>query len=157
MHSEEVSISIKTINNLMDDFDNIAIGTTAARALESLYWIALELFNNNTKLNHVNQWAPYKKYKSYLSRSEALSLIKEYAISRGDKEIKFNTSLLIVPGYKFRLTDVLMTNFHQPKSTLLLLIAAAVGDRWKEIYNYALSMDFRFLSYGDACLLKIRN
>jgi S-adenosylmethionine:tRNA ribosyltransferase-isomerase len=156
MHSEEVSISIETIKSLMNKFDTIAIGTTATRALESLYWITLELFNNDIELNHVDQWLPYKKHKNYLNRMDSLEYIHNYLISKQKKSIQFSTSLLIVPGYEFRFVDLLLTNFHQPKSTLLLLIAAAVGDKWKAIYDYALQMNFRFLSYGDACLLKVK-
>ncbi len=156
MHSEEVSISIETIESLMNKFNNIAIGTTATRALESLYWISQELFNNDIELNHVDQWLPYKKHKSYLNRMDSLKCIHKYLTTKQKKSIQFSTSLLIVPGYKFRFVDLLLTNFHQPKSTLLLLIAAAVGDEWKAIYDYALQMNFRFLSYGDACLLKVK-
>jgi len=156
MHSEEVSISIETIESLMNKFNTIAIGTTATRALESLYWISQELFNNDIELNHVDQWLPYKKHKSYLNRMDSLKCIHKYLTTKQKKSIQFSTSLLIVPGYKFRFVDLLLTNFHQPKSTLLLLIAAAVGNEWKAIYDYALQMNFRFLSYGDACLLKVK-
>jgi S-adenosylmethionine:tRNA ribosyltransferase-isomerase len=87
---------------------------------------------------------------------DSLEYIHNYLISKQKTSIQFSTSLLIVPGYEFRFVDLLLTNFHQPKSTLLLLIAAAVGDKWKAIYDYALQMNFRFLSYGDACLLKVK-
>ncbi len=156
MHSEEVHFSIETIESLKENKDILAVGTTSARAIESLYWLSIELFNGNEEISDINQWAPYKNYDKFLSRDESLIFLTNYMRRNKKKSLHFNTSIIIIPGYKFKFIDLILTNFHQPKSTLLLLIAATIGDDWRKVYDYALENNYRFLSYGDACLLKIK-
>ena len=156
MHSEEVHFSIETVESLRENKDILAVGTTSARALESIYWLSLALFNSNEEVSNIDQWAPYKKYDQLLNRKESLAFLTNYMRQNNKKTMCFNTSIIIVPGYKFKFIDLILTNFHQPKSTLLLLIAAAIGNDWREVYDSALENNYRFLSYGDACLLKIK-
>jgi S-adenosylmethionine:tRNA ribosyltransferase-isomerase len=152
MHSEMFSINKSLLNNLLEDLEEerkiVCVGTTSIRTVESLFWAGnnIEEFSR-TKL--VNQWAPYEK-------NEVLSPIKSInnLINIMKNEIlQGKTELIIVPGYKFKFTDGLFTNYHVPKSTLLLLVSAFVGEQWREIYKSALDNDYRFLSYGDSSLL----
>ena len=130
----------------------IAVGTTSVRTLESLYYCGVSCIENGHP-EEVEQWAPYTREYPY-STSEALQAIVDYLDRNGLDELKTGTRKIIVPGFKFRLVDMMVTNFHQPQSTLLLLISAFVGgDDWHKIYDYALENGFRFLSYGDSSLL----
>ncbi len=151
MHREPFSVSIKTLEHLASGRKVIAVGTTSVRTLESLYYIGVGIIENGI-VQDVEQWAPYDREYSY-STEEALNAIVEYLRSNGLEEIKAGTRIIIVPGFKFRLTDALVTNFHQPRSTLLLLVSAFVGGDWRTIYDHALASGFRFLSYGDSSLL----
>ena len=132
----------------------VAVGTTSVRTLESLYYLGCRIAANseNPELM-VTQWEPYEN--SYtLSTSEALQTIVDYLNRKHLPALEAATQIMIVPGFEFRIVQKIITNFHQPKSTLLLLIAAFVGsDNWHKIYDYALNNDFRFLSYGDSSLL----
>lgn len=154
MHSELFSLSkdflIKLIN-LTDDSKLVSVGTTTTRTLESLYYIGVNYIENNYS-NSVDQWAPYLREYKY-SLKESLRAIVNYLEINNLDTLIASTSIIIVPGFKFRLVDVQITNFHQPQSTLLLLIAALVGDSWRQIYSHALANDYRFLSYGDSSLL----
>lgn len=153
MHSEFISVSKKTIQKLINSNKKvIAVGTTSVRTLESLYYIGAELeLNNNAELR-VKQWQPYET-KCEISAQKALENILEY-LTRNNLECLFaDTQIIIAPGYQFKIVEGIITNFHQPKSTLLLLVSAFVNGNWKEIYDYALTHNFRFLSYGDSSLL----
>lgn len=129
----------------------IAVGTTSVRTLESLYYVGVKCIENGQP-EDIGQWMPYEKDYSY-SLEESLDAVLEYLDSKSLDELKVGTRIIIVPGYRFRVVDILVTNFHQPKSTLLLLISAFVDGDWRKIYGYALSHDFRFLSYGDSSVL----
>ena len=128
-----------------------AVGTTSVRTLESLYYIGVKCIENG-RPEDIGQWMPYEKDYAY-TLEEALDAIIGYLDSNSLDELKAGTRIIIVPGYRFRVVDILVTNFHQPKSTLLLLISAFVDGDWRRIYDYALSHDFRFLSYGDSSVL----
>jgi S-adenosylmethionine:tRNA ribosyltransferase-isomerase len=133
----------------------IAVGTTSMRTLESLFYVGADIIEKG-KPEDVRQWAPYDREYSMTTR-QALEAIVGWLDKNGLQELKIGTRIIIVPGFKFRLCDYLVTNFHQPKSTLMLLVAAFVGGDWRTIYDYALSHGFRFLSYGDSNLIKRAN
>ncbi|MFO7574923.1 MAG: S-adenosylmethionine:tRNA ribosyltransferase-isomerase [Bacteroidales bacterium] len=133
----------------------ISVGTTSLRTLESIYWIGVSLVCG--KFNpaigpYVGQWDPYGPHRE-ISPADALDAVYSYIESLSSRVLEARTSLLIVPGYRFRIVKGLITNFHQPRSTLLLLVAAFAGEKWKEMYYYALDNDFRLLSYGDSSLI----
>jgi len=156
MHTEFFSVRKKTIAHLKEKADNIiAVGTTSVRTLESLYYIGVLLQENLEKSAEnlkVTQWQPYEKPET-LSIDEALQQILNYLEKNNLETLKAETQIIIVPDYRFKIVKGIVTNFHQPQSTLLLLISAFVGEEWKKIYDYALGNDFRFLSYGDSSLL----
>ena len=152
MHAEKIEVSKEFIQNLIENLGNIvAVGTTSVRTLESLYYLGVQLHNGDISLL-VNQWEPYESEK-VLSAREALEAILNYMEKTQSNILYATTQIMIVPGYKFNIVNVLITNFHQPKSTLLLLLAAFVGEKWRELYEYALNNDYRFLSYGDSSVL----
>ena len=152
MHAEKIEVSKEFIQNLIENLGNIvAVGTTSVRTLESLYYLGVQLHNGDTSLL-VNQWEPYESEK-FLSARESLEAILNYMEKTQSNILYATTQIMIVPGYKFNIVNVLITNFHQPKSTLLLLLAAFVGEKWRELYEYALNNDYRFLSYGDSSVL----
>jgi S-adenosylmethionine:tRNA ribosyltransferase-isomerase len=157
MHAEQVYLHRESIEKLRSSMDRpvVAVGTTTARLLESLYWHGVKVIMGLSEVVEmdVNQWDPYGPLQdSGITREEALDAIISRCKSTGSELVQGKTSLLIAPGYTFRFPDILITNFHQPKSTLLLLIAAFTGDSWRKAYQYALDHEFRFLSYGDSCL-----
>ncbi|MBK9391504.1 MAG: S-adenosylmethionine:tRNA ribosyltransferase-isomerase [Bacteroidetes bacterium] len=155
MHCEHFVIRRDTIERILESLGKvIAVGTTSVRTLESLYWIGVNMLNDESgqKKITVGQWEPYNCESNY-SAEISLNAIISYMENTGKSNIEASTSIMIVPGYKFRIIDGIITNFHQPCSTLLLLVSALTGDRWKEIYKYALENDFRFLSYEDSSLL----
>jgi S-adenosylmethionine:tRNA ribosyltransferase-isomerase len=123
------------------------------RSLESLYWLGLQMENNsfNPKNPEVLQWEPYEN-EAKINTRKAFQNIVDFLNKTGQETIQFSTQIIILPGYNFKVISGMFTNFHQPQSTLLLLIAAFLGDKWKEIYDYALANNFRFLSYGDSNL-----
>ena len=152
MHAEKIEVSREFIENLIQNLGHIvAVGTTSVRTLESLYYLGVQLHSGDTKLL-VNQWEPYEADKVLTSR-EALEAILNYMHETQSNILYATTQIMIVPGYKFNIVNILITNFHQPKSTLLLLLAAFVGQKWRELYSYALENDYRFLSYGDSSVL----
>ncbi|MDR3246882.1 MAG: S-adenosylmethionine:tRNA ribosyltransferase-isomerase [Prevotellaceae bacterium] len=157
MHAELFSVTRHTIENLIKYQGNIiAVGTTSARTLESLYYLGLLLSGNKDivpEMLTIHQWTPYEIKEHELSVNESLSNIIDYLDKYNLETQIATTQIIIVPGYKFKIVNGLITNFHQPKSTLLLLVSAFVNGEWKKIYDYALSHDFRFLSYGDSSLL----
>jgi len=155
MHTERFFISQPELLKLAENKQIIPVGTTSLRTIESLYWLGSKIRQNPT-INPdnltINQWEPYDQDIS-LSRNEIIETLLEFLDKNGKAKIEASTEIMIIPGYKFRMTDGLITNYHQPHSTLLLLIAAYVGEDWKKIYQYSLKNRFRFLSYGDSSLL----
>ncbi len=156
MHSEHFFISVETIEKLIKNSGKIvAVGTTSMRAIESLYWLGLkpdlETESESTQF-FVDQWEPYT-LRANLSTVESFEKILRYMQRNKLEEMHIATRIIIAPGYEFKITDGLITNFHLPRSTLLLLVSAWTGKEWKRIYDYALGNDFRFLSYGDSSLL----
>ena len=158
MHREQFSVERSLLVKLAKHNGPLAcVGTTSMRTLESLYWIGVRLaadtYPSDRKLYvTLEQWAPYKWTGPVLSKKEAIIAIINYLDAAGSDTLYGETSLMIMPGYSFKMVDVLVTNFHQPGSTLLLLVAAFAGPQWKRAYEYALNNNFRFLSYGDSCL-----
>jgi S-adenosylmethionine:tRNA ribosyltransferase-isomerase len=154
MHAEFFTASLDTIKSLIKtrDRDIIAVGTTSLRTLESLYWMGVKILDQRSDLN-IRQWETYDMVHKNISPTAALEALQDHMIKNGMQKLTSKTQLLIVPGYEFRLVTGLVTNFHQPQSTLLLLVAAFIGKSWKQVYDHALNNNFRFLSYGDGCLL----
>lgn len=156
MHTEFISVSRNTIEQILHRKSNlIVVGTTSLRTVESLYYVGkkLQLNPNATTLEiGVKQWDPYEETNP-ISPAQALQNILDYLSKHQLERLTTETQIIIAPGYQFHYADAIITNFHQPQSTLLLLIAAFVGDDWQRIYQYALAHNFRFLSYGDSSLL----
>lgn len=157
MHAEQVYFPAESLEKLRNSLDRpvIAVGTTTTRLLESLYWHGVKVMQglSEAEVMDVQQWDPYDKLRdATVSREEALDAVISGCNQTGAGVIHGKTSLIIAPGYRFRYPDILITNFHQPRSTLLLLIAAFIGVDWRKAYQYALDHEFRFLSYGDSCL-----
>ena len=160
MHAEYIDVDIDTIEKLKTNIGNItAVGTTSLRTLESLYWMGIKV-QANAALNNpeILQWDVYEDemLEVNFSALEALNFLTDWMNLQNKKTLFTRTQILIVPGYKFRVVNMLVTNFHQPRSTLLLLVAAAIGNDWKKMYDHALKNDFRFLSYGDGNLLFLK-
>lgn len=153
MHSEQVVITTENLKNLLSGKPMVAVGTTSMRTLESIYWYAMKLSRDPSSLFEVLSDDPYRPYPMYLSREEAAGIVLSKMTQSGQQVITGNTSLYVHPGYQFRMCDGLITNFHQPGSTLLLLIAAFVGPDWRLVYREAMDNGYRFLSYGDSSLL----
>jgi S-adenosylmethionine:tRNA ribosyltransferase-isomerase len=154
MHSEQMEITLETIEKLLQHEGKIiAVGTTSVRTLESMYWYGVQLLENKGSLFQIEKLAPYESRSVLPSRRESLEAIRQEMKRSGIDTLFGTTSIFIFPGYPFKLVDGLVTNFHQPGSTLVLLIAALVGKDWKKIYQEALDTDYRFLSYGDSSLL----
>lgn len=157
MHSEFVCVHKSTIEKLLlHDGKAIAVGTTSVRTLESLYYVGLKLLKDKDLSEdelHVCQWEPYADDVKQVSAVKAIEQIREYMEEKNVNLIHFSTQIIIVPGYDYKIVKMLVTNFHQPQSTLLLLVSAFLHGDWKRVYDYALSHDFRFLSYGDSSLL----
>ncbi|MGM9762778.1 MAG: S-adenosylmethionine:tRNA ribosyltransferase-isomerase [Candidatus Cryptobacteroides sp.] len=152
MHREPFVVGLDLLEALLQyDGRIIAVGTTSVRTLESLYYVGVKCIENG-RPGDVGQWEPYEREYGY-SFAEAIGAIITYLKNNGQTEISVGTRIIIVPGFRFRAVNVLVTNFHQPQSTLLLLISAFVNGNWHEIYDYALGHDFRFLSYGDSSVL----
>ena len=152
MHREPFVVSLDLLKRIRDNKSKlIAVGTTSVRTLESLYYVGVSCIENGEPQD-VGQWAPYEREYTY-SLNESLDAIIAYLQSHGLEELKVGTRIIIVPGFRFRLVDILVTNFHQPESTLILLVSAFVDGDWRRIYDYALANGFRFLSYGDSSLL----
>lgn len=156
MHCEHFSIDPKTIEQIFENQGRvIPIGTTSVRTLESLYWLGVKLIQNPSvsfPYLSLGQWEAYELAKT-VSVKESFGALINYIDERNITSLQASTSIMIVPGYEFRITNGMVTNFHQPRSTLLLLISAWAGIRWKDIYTFALESGFRFLSYGDSSLL----
>ncbi len=156
MHSEQLEIKRETIEKLLLHSGKVvAVGTTSVRTLESMYWYGVQLIENQGNRFEIEKLAPYVSRAYCPTRKEALQAILNEMEQSNSDTLFGTTSIFIFPGYKFQLVDGLITNFHQPGSTLVLLIAALVGEDWKKIYQEALDSDYRFLSYGDSSLLWI--
>ena len=157
MHTEYISVRRSTIEQVMQNFGKIiAVGTTSVRTLESLYYIGVTLATHPDATSEeliVRQWMPYEDANNRLTPAEALQNILDYLDKHQLNTLITATQIIIAPGYEFKIVKGIVTNFHQPKSTLLLLISAFVKGDWKNIYDNALGHDFRFLSYGDSSLL----
>ncbi|MBR5352094.1 MAG: S-adenosylmethionine:tRNA ribosyltransferase-isomerase [Bacteroidales bacterium] len=155
MHVEKIEISRSNIECILNHLGHtiIPVGTTTVRTIESVYWFGVKL-NSNSKLDamHVMQWDPYELESLNVSTEQAYRNVLHWMDDHGIEQLEGDTQLMIAPGYRYHVISGLITNFHQPKSTLLLLVSALVGDAWKECYRYALDHQFRFLSYGDSCL-----
>jgi len=160
MHTEIIAVPRKAIENIKRNLGHIVVvGTTTVRTLESLYFLGVRAckarLSNYADMDfHINQFEPYQPENQCVEVSAALQALLDYLEATGQEILHAETQIMIKPGYQFRIIDYMITNFHQPKSTLLLLVSAFVGGDWHTIYDYALSHDFRFLSYGDSSLLK---
>lgn len=156
MHAEFIDVDLQTIEYLATTSDNIiAVGTTSLRTLESLYWLAIKIMQTpEIDVNEINllQWDAYTLEHKHITLHEAMHFLKEWMLDKKLKALIASTQLMVKPGYQFKVCKGLITNFHQPKSTLLLIIAAIAADEWKTVYQYALANEYRFLSYGDGCL-----
>ena len=150
MHSEFVTIPARTIDLLTENRNIVCVGTTSLRTIESIPYIAAKIFDPEIR---IDQWEPYND--QFLSKTDQnpLKIIQNHLEMTGNDHISAQTGIMIVPGFKFKYTNILVTNFHQPNSTLLLLVSAFVGNDWQKIYDFALKNDFRFLSYGDSSIL----
>ncbi|MBN2347276.1 MAG: S-adenosylmethionine:tRNA ribosyltransferase-isomerase [Bacteroidales bacterium] len=156
MHEEFFAVNRSTLLSLMESENrNIAVGTTSLRTLESIYWIGVKILskkNNTSPQLKLDQWE-WKVLPGDIPVRDSLTAILNFLDQHGIEDLISGTRLMIVPGYSFKMIQGLITNFHQPKSTLLLLVAAFIGEDWKKIYDYALLNNYRFLSYGDSSLL----
>ena len=156
MHTEYISVRRQTLQKLIAHGGAaIAVGTTSVRTLESLYYMGCKLAQNpdlSEQQLHVNQWEPYETTPT-LTAVEALQNVLDYLVRNDLPVLHSSTQIIIAPGYEYKIVKILVTNFHQPQSTLLLLVSAFVKGDWRKIYDYALSHDFRFLSYGDSSIL----
>jgi S-adenosylmethionine:tRNA ribosyltransferase-isomerase len=161
MHAEQISITKNLLEKLVtkDNQDNrkvFPVGTTSMRTIESFYWLGVRKIKGKfDKANPaVHQWDPYdSEFNTGISMRESMDALLEYITGTGADQLVASTQLIIAPGYQYKVASGLITNFHQPRSTLLLLVSALIGNDWRKVYDYALNNDFRFLSYGDSCLL----
>ena len=158
MHGEYIDVPLETIEFLCKNIDKdiTAVGTTSLRTLESLFWIGEKISKQSSLIASdlmLEQWQPYETSDNQISAKESLQHIIDFLKHHGLKNLYAKTSILIVPGYQFKIVKALVTNFHQPESTLILLIASFIGEDWRKVYKYALEHDYRFLSYGDGSLL----
>lgn len=152
MHSEPFRVTRAFLQRIIaHPGPVVSVGTTSCRCLESLYYLGLQAASGKDP-SYVGQWEPYVT-SSQMTYKEALEHLCKYIDNRGKDYLDASTQIFIAPSYKFFTTDILITNYHQPNSTLLLLVAALIGDEWRAVYNHALSGDYRFLSYGDSCML----
>lgn len=156
MHQEPFTVSTDILKKLMASKNIIAVGTTTLRTIETLYWLGVKLLNGliNTEWT-LQQWEAYQLEKNYaaVSTVQSMQALLDWLEKNKQPELHCLTSLMIVPGYDFKIVNALITNFHQPKSTLLLLVSAFIGEDWKKVYRHALENHYRFLSYGDSSLL----
>ncbi len=160
MHAEWIDVSIDFIENLIANYNNtiIAVGTTSLRTIESLYWLGVKaLLHPDLTQLQITQWEVYDELSGNenITVADALQALINWLQKNNLSQLFTQTQILIAPGYTFKIAKAIVTNFHQPQSTLLLLVAATIGNDWRKIYHYALENDFRFLSYGDGSLLFI--
>jgi len=154
MHTEKITVTKQVIQDLIDYINKkiVCVGTTSVRTIESLYWYGVKLIEDKETETDINvlQWEPYQKNQT-IEAKEALQAIIDIMNKENINLLCGQTQIIIAPSYKYRIVKAMVTNFHQPKSTLLLLVSAMIGEKWKECYKFALENDFRFLSFGDAC------
>jgi len=157
MHAEFLEVDEKLLGQLLSESRVIPVGTTAMRTLESIYWMGVKAaLNPGIQLAELEmkQWEVYEDFQDHvIDRNKAILSLLEWMKRNNKKQIVVKTRILIAPGYRFGICNGLITNFHQPKSTLMLLVSALIGEDWKKVYDYALGNEFRFLSYGDGSLL----
>lgn len=157
MHSEHILVSLNTIENMRQAADGnriIAVGTTSLRTIESIYWFGVKLLTGHEADElTVGQWDPYQLASEAVAVSAALDSVLDWMRKNGKRQLSGHTQLLIAPGYRIRMAQALITNFHQPQSTLLLLVAAFIGPDWRRVYDHAMQHGFRFLSFGDSSIL----
>jgi S-adenosylmethionine:tRNA ribosyltransferase-isomerase len=155
MHAEQMVVSKTNLENLLNQESIVAVGTTSLRTLESVYWYGVKLASEPDAVFQIAQDEPYQENKrtKTIGRREAFENVLKKMIRDGETQSAGETSIYIVPGYQIKTANALITNFHQPGSTLMLLVAALVGKDWKKIYQTALENNYRFLSYGDSSLL----
>ena len=156
MHAEFIDVSLELIESLLTNNTIIPVGTTSLRTLESLYWLGVKVLSGALLVVSDNggltQWDAYELLQD-VKKEEALVALILWMKANNLNRLITKTQLLIAPGYQLRIAKGIVTNFHQPQSTLLLLVAAIIGNDWRKVYEYALANNFRFLSYGDGCLL----
>ncbi|MDX5437108.1 MAG: S-adenosylmethionine:tRNA ribosyltransferase-isomerase, partial [Pontibacter sp.] len=157
MHAEQIFVSKVFLENLLQHLGNpiIPVGTTSMRSLESIYWLGASILDNpNLPIQdlHVTQWQAYEN-NELPSAKEAVEALVRYLDNNKAEYLHASTQIIIAPGYTFRICNGLVTNFHQPESTLLLLVSALIGDDWRKVYQHAMENNYRFLSYGDSSLL----
>ncbi len=152
MHSEQMEVKLEAIESVIQSSQIIAVGTTSMRTLESLYWYGVRLLNGNENFA-IEKLELYNKSEALPSRKESFQAISAWMNEKGLAKIHGTTEVFIMPGYEFKVCDGIITNFHQPDSTLLLLISAFIGNDWKNVYQSALENNYRFLSYGDSSIL----
>ncbi|RYY59275.1 MAG: S-adenosylmethionine:tRNA ribosyltransferase-isomerase, partial [Chitinophagaceae bacterium] len=152
MHGEYFSVTASSLRALVDATRLVAVGTTSLRTLESLYWLGVKTAAAGTLQTELGQWEAYELETPFSYRNSLTVLLRELE-KNGWNELHGRTSLLIRPGYSFQSAEALLTNFHQPKSTLVCLVAAFIGEDWRRVYMHALEQGYRFLSYGDSSLL----
>jgi S-adenosylmethionine:tRNA ribosyltransferase-isomerase len=162
MHEEHVIIEKTLVQNLFDCIENknriIVVGTTSLRTIESLYWFGIKLFHNKSVWQNINkmevsQWEPYETEFKPISNAQVLKTVLDWMEFKKVNQIHGTTQIMIAPPYEIKLASAIITNFHQPESTLLLLVSAFIGEDWSDVYYYALNNNFRFLSYGDSSIL----
>lgn len=157
MHTEFISVTRNAVERMLNNKGQlVVVGTTSLRTIESLYYIGVKILNTNPTVSDslfVEQWEPYEESNNDFTPQESLKGILKYMDDNSLDILVAATRIIIAPGYEFKFADGLITNFHQPQSTLLLLVSAFVGNDWKKIYDYAMEHNFRFLSYGDSTLL----
>ena len=162
MHEEFIEVELAFIEKLfLNNGITIAVGTTSLRTIESLYWLGVKCIyhlHQESSILHLKQWEDvHLQTKGEVSKKEALAALMHYMQKKGMSRLVGSTGICIIPGYQFKIAEALITNFHQPQSTLLLIIAAITGNEWKKIYAHALQKEYRFLSYGDSSLLFMKN
>jgi len=156
MHIEHFVLSEEILSPLLNNSKKVvAVGTTTVRTLESMYWMGVKAKLGLENPLSLGQWEAYS-LPAEISVRESFGMLLEMVRQSGERELTASTSIMIAPGYSYKVVDNLITNFHQPQSTLLLLVSALIGDDWRRVYDYALKNNFRFLSYGDSCLLKVK-
>lgn len=160
MHAEWIDVSAELVKYLSENSAGkiLCVGTTSVRTIESLYWMGLKVMNNpgiNLENLVIQQWDVYgdEMAGAIATSQQCLDALYTYLLNKKLEHLFIQTRIIIAPGYRFKIADGMITNFHQPKSTLLLLVAAMIGENWKAIYEHALKNDYRFLSYGDGCLI----
>ena len=161
MHSEWIQVQLQTIENILNlhPKDVIPVGTTSLRTLETLYWMGVKALRKPEAMLaelEIKQWDVYELESEAVPVEQALQALLGWMNDRSLSELVCQTQLLMAPGYRVKIADALITNFHQPSSTLLLLVAALIGEDWRKVYDYALAHNFRFLSYGDGSLLWVK-